>query len=82
MISFATAVLAAFPTILWLIIRAVTHAAGAFYVICTVLFAGVLVLLFLALLAVEVACAVKCLKKEPVEVPFVTAWVAKLANKM
>ena len=70
------------PVILWLIIRSCTHAAGAFYVICTVLFVAVLLLLGFLLLAVELTCGVKSLKKEPVVVPYITAWSAKLAEKL
>ena len=75
-------VLAFVPVILWLIIRACTHASGAFYVICTVLFAAVLLILGFILLIVEVTCGVKSLKKEPVIVPFITGWVAKLSEKL
>lgn len=81
-ISFATAVLSFVPVLLWLIIRAATHASGAFYVICTVLFAGVMLILFFLLLIVEISCGVRSLRGEPVEVPFITAWTAKIANKL
>ena len=40
-------VMALIPVILWLIIRGVAHASGAFYVICTVMFAAVLLILAL-----------------------------------
>ncbi|MBO4562983.1 MAG: hypothetical protein J5772_05165 [Clostridia bacterium] len=82
LIAFSAAVLEFIPTIIWLIIRSATHAAGAFYTICTVLYVGLLLAIWFALLAVEIACAVKSLKGEPVEVPFITAWVAKIASKM
>ena len=75
-------VLAFVPVILWLIIRSASHAAGAFYVICTVLFVGVLLILGFILLIVEVTCGVKSLKREPVVVPFITNWVAKLSEKL
>ena len=75
-------VLAAAPVILWLIIRAITHCSGAFYVFSTVMFAAIMLILWFALLIVEVTCAVKSLKKEPIEIPFITDWVAKLAGKL
>lgn len=81
-ISLVFAALAAIPVILWLIIRAASHANGAFYVICTVLFAAIMLILGFTLLVVEVSCAVKSLKGEPVEVPFISNWVAKLAEKL
>lgn len=81
-ISLAAAVIAAVPVILWLIIRAATHASGAFYVICTVLFTGIMLIIAFTLLVVEVSCAVKSLKGEPVEVPFITNWVSALAEKI
>lgn len=81
-ISLATAALMAVPLIMWLIIRAATHATGAFYVLCTVLFAAIMLILCFALLVIEVACAVKSLKNEPVEVPVITGWVEKLAYKI
>ena len=70
------------PAALWLIIRAITHAGGVFYTFCTVMFAAVVLLLWLALLIVEITCAVKSLKGEPVEVPFITNWVSKIAAKL
>lgn len=82
LISLVAAALAVLPVVLWLIIRAVTHACGAFYVICTVLFAAVLIMLALLLLAVEVTCAVKCSRHEPATVPFITNWAAAIANKL
>lgn len=78
----AVEVLAFIPVVLWLIIRGATHAAGAFYVLCTVLFVAVLLILAFVLLAVELTCGIKALKKEPVEVPFITAWTSKLAAKL
>ena len=81
-ISLTFAVLAAIPVILWLIIRAASHANGAFYVIATVLFTAIMLILAFTLLIIEVACAVKSLKGEPVEVPFITNWVAKIAEKL
>ena len=75
-------VLAAAPIIIWLIIRAITHCSGGFYIFCTVMFAAVMLILWFALLVVQVTCAVKSLKKEPVEIPFITAWVAKIAQKL
>ena len=81
-ISLVFAALAAIPVILWLIIRAASHANGAFYVICTVLFAAIMLILGFTLLVIEVSCAVKSLKGEPVEVPFISNWVAKLAEKL
>ncbi|MCR5808561.1 MAG: hypothetical protein K6G56_03265 [Clostridiales bacterium] len=81
-ISLATAALMVVPLLLWLIIRAATHAAGAFYVICTVLFAAIMLILCFALLVIEVACAVKALHNEPVEVPVISSWVEKLAYKV
>ncbi|MBQ1520344.1 MAG: hypothetical protein IIZ56_02590 [Clostridia bacterium] len=75
-------VLAFVPVVLWLIIRAITHCEGVFYVFCTVMFAAVMLILWFALLAIQITCAVKSLKGEPVEVPFITAWVAKLAAKV
>ena len=81
-ISLATAALMFVPLMLWLIIRAASHASGAFYVICTVLFAAIMLILCFAHLAIEVACAVKCLHGEPVEVPVISRWVEKLAYKM
>ena len=82
LISLVTAALAAVPLILWLIIRGVTHASGAFYVVCTVLFAGAAALICFALFVVEIACGVKSLKGEPVEVPFITGWVVGIAEKL
>lgn len=70
------------PVVLWLIIRAITHAAGVFYVFCTVMFAAVVLILWFAMLAVEVTSAVKSLKHEPIEIPFITAWVEKVASKL
>lgn len=81
-VCIALDVLLIVPIILWLIIRAITHAAGVFYIFCTVMFAAIVLLLWLALLIVEVTCAVKSLKGEPVEVPFITNWVAKIADKV
>ena len=81
-ISLTAAVLSAVPVILWLIIRAATHASGAFYVICTVLFTGIMLIIAVTLLVVEVACAVKSLKGEPVEVPVITNWVSSIASKL
>ncbi|MBQ4448582.1 MAG: hypothetical protein II897_09895 [Clostridia bacterium] len=81
-ISLAAAVLAAVPVILWLIIRAATHAAGMFYIICTVLFVGIMLIIAFTLFAVEVTCAVRSLKKQPVEVPFISNWVRSLAHKL
>ena len=80
-VSLVTAALAFVPVVLWLIIRGATHACGAFYVICTILFAAVLALLAFAMLVVEVACAAKCFRNEPVQVPFIGDWAAKLAAK-
>lgn len=77
-----TAALTAIPLILWLIIRAASHASGAFYVICTVLFVGVMLIIWFALAAVEITCAVKSLRGQPVEVPFITDWVAGIAQKI
>ena len=70
------------PIVLWLIIRAITKSSGVFYTFCTVMFAAVVLLLWLALLIVEITCAVKSLKGEPVEVPFISNWVAKIAAKL
>ncbi|MBO6061667.1 MAG: hypothetical protein J6P98_06105 [Clostridia bacterium] len=81
-ISLVTAALCFIPVVLWLIIRAASHASGAFYVICTVLFVAVIAIIWFALLVTEVACAVRSLKGEPVEVPFITSWVARLEDKM
>lgn len=81
-ISIAAAVLSAVPTILWVIIKAITHSAGWFYVFCTVMFVATLMIIWFALLVVQVSCAVKSLKNEPVEVPFITNWVAKIAAKI
>lgn len=81
-ISLAAAVLAFIPVILWLIIRSACHASGAFYVICTILFVGIMLIIGVTLLVVEVACAVKSLKGEPVEVPFITNWVSSIASKI
>ena len=78
----AAEALAFVPVILWLIIRGATHACGAFYVICTVMFAAVLLIIAFLLLVIEVTCGVKCLKHEPATVPFITGWAAKLANKL
>ena len=74
-------VLAIAPILLWLIIRGITHCAGAFYVFCTVMFAAVMLILWFALLIVEVTCAVKSIKHEPIEIPFITDWVNKIAGK-
>ena len=81
-ISLVTAAIAVVPIILWLIIRAATHASGAFYVICTVLFVAVCLIILFAHFAVELSCGVKSLKGQPVEVPFITNWVASLAEKI
>lgn len=82
LISLAAAVLAAVPAVIWLIIRACTHACGVFYVFCTVMFAAVLILIGFVLLAVEVTSGVKSYKKEPVSVPFITPLAAKIAGKL
>lgn len=82
LVALVTAALSAVPIILWLIIRAASHATGAFYVICTVLFVGVMLIIWFALLAVEVTCAVKSLRGQPVEVPFITNWVERLAGRL
>lgn len=74
-------VLAFVPVVLWLIIRAITGASGVFFVFCTVMFAAIILILWFVLLIVEVTCAVKSLKNEPVEVPFITNWVLKVAEK-
>lgn len=81
-VSLVTAALAVVPVILWLIIRAATHASGAFYVICTVLFVAVCLIICFTLFVIEVSCGVKSLKGEPVEVPFITNWVAAVAEKL
>lgn len=81
-ISLAAAALEFVPVMLWLIIRAATHASGAFYVICTILFVGVMAILFFLLLAIEVTCGIRSIRNEEAEVPFISAWVEKLANRL
>ncbi len=62
--------------------KGATGASGVFFVFCTVMFAAIILILWFVLLIVEVACAVKSLKNEPVEVPFITNWVLKVAEKV
>lgn len=81
-VCLAMDVLSIVPAILWLIIRGITHASGVFYVFCTVMFAAIILILWFIMLAVEITCAIKCIRKQPVEVPFITGWVEKIANKI
>ena len=82
LISLAVAIMALVPTVIWLIIRSASHASGVFYVFCTIMFAAVLIMLGLLLLAVEVTCGIKSFRKEPVVVPYVTPLAAKIAGKL
>ena len=82
LISLFTTALAFVPFIIWLIIRGIAHASGVFYILCTVMFVAVLILLAFALLIVEVTCGVKSLRGEPVMVPYITQLSAKLAEKI
>ena len=81
-ISLAAAVLGFIPTVIWLIVFGASKGEGAFFVIVTVLFFGILLILGAVLLAVELTCGFKSLKGEPVEVPLITSWVAKIAKKI
>jgi hypothetical protein len=76
------AALEAVPTIIWLILLAVFKGSGAVFTIITVLYIGVMVMVFLALIAVEGACGMKTLRKERAELPFITPWVMKIAQKL
>lgn len=80
--SLAASVLGFLPTVFWLIILGATKGNGAFFVICTIIFVGILLVIGIVLLAVEITCGIKSLRKEPVEVPFITSWVAKIAKKI
>lgn len=81
-ISLMTAALGFIPTIVWLIVLGASKGQGAFFVIVTVLFAGIMMILGIVLLAVEVTCGIKSLKDEPIEVPLVTSIVAKIAKRL
>lgn len=81
-ISVAAAALEFIPTVIWLICLGVSHGEGAVFVILTVLYVAVMFIIAVVLLAVEVTCGVKSLRKEPAEVPFISAWVVKLAGKL
>ena len=81
-VSLSAAVLEAVPTLIWLIILGISHGEGALFVIVTVLYIAIMLIVFTVLLAVEVTCGIKSLRKEPIEVPFISAWVVKLAGKL
>ncbi|MBO4384064.1 MAG: hypothetical protein J5854_01420 [Clostridia bacterium] len=81
-VSLMTAILGFLPTIVWLIVLGASKGQGAFFVIVTVLFAGIMMILGIVLLAVEVTCGIKSLRDEPIEVPLVTSIVAKIAKRL
>lgn len=81
-VSLLAAAIEAVPTIIWLIMLAIFKGQGAVFTIITVLYIGVMLMIFAVLLAVEGACGVKSLKKEPVELPYVSGWIVKLAAKL
>lgn len=72
----------AVPTVIWLILLAILRGQGAVFTIITVLYIGLMGMIFLALAAVEGACGAKSLRKEPVELPYITPWVMKIAAKL
>lgn len=80
--SLFAAALGFLPTIFWLIVLGASKGQGAFFVIVTVLFAGIMLIIGIVLLAVEVTCGIKSLRDEPIEVPLVTSIVAKIAKRL
>ena len=82
LVSIAVSLLALVPFVIWLIIRALAHASGLFYSLCTVMFAATLLLLAFVLLVVEVTCGIKSFRDEPVSVPLITPLTAKIAGRI
>ena len=81
-ISLLYSVIAAVPVVLWLILKGITHMHGALFVIGTVLFIAVMMILAALLIAIEVTCGIKTMRGERVKVPIVTDIVAAAARKM
>ena len=76
------AALEAVPTILWLILLAVFKGQGAVFAIITLIYIGLMLMVFASLIVVEGSCGMKSLRKERVELPFITPWVMKIAQKL
>ena len=81
-ISLLYSVIASVPVVLWLILKGVTHTHGTLFIIGTVLFAAVMLILAFLLISIEVTCGIKTIKGERVKVPIVTDIVAAIARKM
>ena len=81
-ISLIYSVIAAIPIVLWLILKGITHMHGTLFIIGSVLFIAVMLILAFLLVAIEVTCGVKTMRGERVSVPVVTDIVAAIAKKM
>ena len=82
LICLAIILLALLPTIVWLIILAASGGTGVFFIICTVIFALVLLMLMFVFFIIEVVCGVKALRKEPVEIPFISKVAERISHRV
>lgn len=69
------------PTVLWLVIYWASKASGTFFVICTVAYALVLLMLCFVFFVVEAVSAIKAYRKEPVEIPYISKLADKFSQK-